>query len=102
MAVLKINGSNFNEQILEKDVALVDFYADWCGPCKMVAPVVEEIADECPDITVAKANVDENADLASRYKVVSIPTLIVFKKGKESARIVGFTPKEKIFAILND
>ena len=102
MAVLKINETNFNEQILEKDIALVDFYADWCGPCKMVAPMVEEVANELPDITIAKANIDENMALAERYKVVSIPTLIVFKKGKESARSVGFARKEKILAMLND
>jgi thioredoxin 1 len=95
----KINEQNFDREI-ESGTALVDFYADWCGPCKMVAPIVEEIAGERPDITVGKVNVDESNALAVKYGVISIPTLIVFKDGKEAARLVGFRPKESILAAL--
>ena len=97
----KLNTQNFDNEVLNNNgVALVDFYADWCGPCKMVAPIVNEIANERSDITVGKVNVDENNSLAIKYGVVSIPTLIVFKDGKEQTRIVGYRPKEDILAIL--
>ena len=97
----KLNNQNFDNEVLNNNgVALVDFYADWCGPCKMVAPIVNEIANERSDITVGKVNVDENNSLAVKYGVVSIPTLIVFKDGKEQTRIVGYRPKEDILAIL--
>ena len=101
MAVLKINEANFNEQILEKDVALVDFYADWCGPCKMVAPVVEEIAKENPHITVGKINVDAEPELAQEFGIASIPTLVVIKNGEVTDTMVGFRPKEQILQMLN-
>lgn len=97
----KLNTQNFDNEVLNNNgVALVDFYADWCGPCKMVTPIVNEIANERSDITVGKVNVDENNSLAIKYGVVSIPTLIVFKDGKEQTRIVGYRPKEDILAIL--
>ena len=97
----KLNTQNFDNEVLNNNgVALVDFYADWCGPCKMVATIVNEIANERSDITVGKVNVDENNSLAVTYGVVSIPTLIVFKDGKEQTRIVGYRPKEDILAIL--
>lgn len=97
--VKKLSAENFESEI-SKNTVLVDFYADWCGPCKMVAPIVEEIAGERADITVGKVNVDENNALAVQYGVVSIPTLIVFKDGKESTRLVGFRPKNDILAAL--
>ena len=94
----------FNEQNLDNEIKngtiLVDFYADWCGPCKMVSPIVDEIANERPDITVIKVNVDEHSSLASQYGVFSIPTLITFKDGKEKARMVGYKPKTDILAML--
>ena len=97
----KLNTQNFDNEVLNNNgIALIDFYADWCGPCKMVAPIVNEIANERSDITVGKVNVDENNSLAVKYGVVSIPTLIVFKDGKEQTRIVGYRPKEDILAIL--
>ena len=97
----KFNNQNFDNEVLNNNgIALIDFYADWCGPCKMVAPIVNEIANERSDITVGKVNVDENNSLAVKYGVVSIPTLIVFKDGKEQTRIVGYRPKEDILAIL--
>lgn len=98
---LKLNSQNFENEILNKNgTALVDFYADWCGPCKMVAPIVEEIAAENEDITVGKVNVDECNDLAYKYGVASIPTLIVFENGEETERIVGYRPKEDILDAL--
>lgn len=97
----KINETNFENEILNSNgTALVDFYADWCGPCKMIAPIVAEIAEEREDVTVGKINVDENNALAIRYGVSSIPTLIVFKNGKEDSRIIGYRPKEDILAKL--
>lgn len=97
----KLNNQNFeNEVINNSGVTLVDFYADWCGPCKMVSPIVDEIANEYEDITVGKVNVDESNALAAKYGVVSIPTIIVFDGGKERTRIVGYKPKEDIFALL--
>ena len=85
MSVLKLKNKDFDAAI-QSGIALVDFYADWCGPCKMMSPIVDEIADERTDVTVAKVNVDESSELASRFGVVSIPTLIIFKDGKESSR----------------
>ena len=95
----KLNSSNFETEI-NSNTTLVDFYADWCGPCKMIAPFIEEIANERDDITVGKVNVDEDTELAIKYNVVSIPTLIIFKDGKEKSRIVGFRPKEAILSEL--
>lgn len=98
---IKLNSQNFADEILNKNgTALVDFYADWCGPCKMVAPIVEEIAEENEDITVGKINVDESTELALKYGVSSIPTLIVFENGEEIERIVGYRPKEDILDAL--
>ena len=99
--VKKLDAQNFADEVQNTSgTVLVDFYADWCGPCKMVSPIVDEIAEERTDIIVGKANVDESAALAKQYKVMSIPTLIVFKDGKESARLIGYSPKEEILAAL--
>ena len=99
MSVQKLNQNNFNNAIAN-GTALVDFYADWCGPCRMVSPIVDEIAEERKDITVGKVNVDDENALAMKYGVMSIPTLIVFKDGQEKARIVGARPKAAILAEL--
>ena len=99
MSVLKLKNKDFDAAI-QSGIALVDFYADWCGPCKMMSPIVNEIADERTDVTVAKVNVDESSELASRFGVVSIPTFIIFKDGKESSRIIGARPKAEILAEL--
>ena len=99
MSVQKLNQNNFNNAIAN-GTALVDFYADWCGPCRMVSPIVDEIAKERSDITVGKVNVDDENALAMKYDVMSIPTLIVFKGGKEKTRIVGARPKAAILAEL--
>lgn len=99
---LKINSENFEKEVLnsEKPV-LVDFFADWCGPCKMMAPIVEELATELDGkVKVEKINVDENSDIAVEYNVMSIPTLIVFKNGKEEKRLVGVRDKEELLRLL--
>lgn len=95
----RLDSNNFLNEI-NVGTTLVDFYADWCGPCKMIAPIVEEIANERTDITVGKVNVDNDADIAIKYGVSSIPTLIVFKDGKETARVVGYRQKDDILAML--
>ena len=100
--VKKFSEQNFNEEVLgAKGTVLVDFYADWCGPCKMMAPVVEEISNECSDIIVGKVNTDENMQIAYNYKIVSIPTLIIFKNGAEHKRIVGFVSKSELISELD-
>ena len=99
MSVQKLNQNNFQNAIAN-GTALVDFYADWCGPCRMVSPIVDEIAEERKDITVGKVNVDDENALAMKYGVMSIPTLIVFKDGQEKTRIVGARPKAAILAEL--
>lgn len=101
MSVLKINNDNFRSEVLESEkVVLLDFYADWCGPCRMLGPIIEEIADENPNIKVGKVNVDENMDLASQFKVVSIPLLVVIKDGEVVNKSLGVSPKEEILALL--
>lgn len=94
----KFTTENFSTEVLASDkVVLVDFYADWCGPCRMVAPVVEQIAEEYADrAVVGKLNVDENEEIAVRYGVMSIPTLIAFKNGEVAGKLVGVQPKEVI------
>ena len=99
MSVQKLNQNNFNNAIAN-GTAFVDFYADWCGPCRMVSPIVDEIAEERSDITVGKVNVDDENALAMKYGVMSIPTLIVFKDGQEKTRIVGARSKAAILAEL--
>ena len=95
----KLDVNNFEREI-NSGTILVDFYADWCGPCKMIAPLVEEIAAERNDITVCKVNVDTDAQIAIKLGISSIPTLIVFKDGKETARAVGYRAKNDILAML--
>ena len=102
MAVEKITRDSFEESVLKSDKpVLVDFYADWCGPCKMLSPVVEQIAEESDAYRVCKVNVDEAMDIAAEYGVVSIPTLVVFKNGEASARTVGVQSKQAILQMLN-
>ena len=101
MAIIKLNKENFEAEILNgKGIALVDFYADWCGPCKMIAPFIEEIAAERTDVKVCKINVDDTPELAVKYGVMSIPTLIVFKDGEKSQVSVGYRNKQEIMALL--
>ena len=95
---IKFNSENFEEEVLKSEKpVLVDFYADWCGPCNAMAPVIEELAKELGGkVKVGKINVDENPDIAVEYNVMSIPTLIVFKNGKEEKRLVGLRNKEEL------
>ena len=98
---LKLSSENFKEEVLnsEKPV-LVDFYADWCGPCNAMSPVIEELAKELEEkAKVGKINVDENSDIAVEYNVMSIPTLIIFKNGKEEKRLVGLRDKEELLSM---
>lgn len=101
MAAIVVNKDNFEQEVLgsEKTV-LVDFWASWCGPCRMVSPIVDEIAEENPDIKVCKVNVDEEQSLAVEYKVMNIPTLLVFKDGKVVNQMVGAKPKNQIIAMI--
>ena len=101
MAVIKVDTDKFDELVLKSDKkVLVDFYADWCGPCKMVAPIVEELADEHPEHLIVKVNVDEEPSLSMMYGVMSIPTLLVLKEGKILNRLVGARPKEFLLELL--
>ena len=101
MEVLKITSENFKKEVLEsQEPVLVDFYADWCGPCKMLSPVVDEVAQENEDVKVVKINVDEAQDFAMEYKVMSIPTLVVIKNSREVARSVGVVDKSEIVEML--
>jgi len=101
MAVTYADESTFNQLIAEGTV-LVDFYADWCGPCRIQAPIIEEVAEEVKDFAiVGKINVDKERDLARQYSIMSIPTLIIFKEGKVVERISGLTQKQRLVELLN-
>ena len=101
MSAVHITKENFNTEVLQSDrPVLLDFWASWCGPCRMVSPVVDEIADERSDILVGKVNVDEQRELAAQFGVMSIPTLVVIKNGQEVQRSVGARPKSQILAML--
>ena len=103
MAVQTVTKENFDETVLRSDKpVLLDFWAEWCGPCRMVSPIVDEIAEERDDIVVGKVNVDEQGELAVRFGVMSIPTLLVFKGGELVQTSVGAMPKEDILALLED
>lgn len=102
MATIHFNRETFASEVLnKKGIALVDFWASWCGPCRMMGPIVDELAEELSGtITVGKINVDEEEDLARQFRVMSIPTLYIFKDGEPANRIVGAVPKEKILEAL--
>ena len=103
MSVLNITSENYEKEVLKSEkTVLIDFYADWCGPCKIMSPVLDEIAEEMEGkITVGKINVDENQDLAMEYQVMSIPTIVVLKDGKVKKTFIGVTDKEEIKQFLN-
>ncbi len=101
MAVISITKDNFTAMVLENDKpVLLDFYATWCGPCRMVSPLVDEIAEEHPEYTVGKIDVDAEGELAQQFGIVSIPTLIAMKDGKVVRQTVGYAPKEDLLAMM--
>ena len=100
MSVQMISKNNFEEVKNSNKPVLLDFYADWCGPCRMVAPILHEIAKERPDVIVGKINVDEEEDLAMQFGVYSIPTLVVMKNGEIVRQVSGARPKAQILALL--
>lgn len=99
--MIKITNENFEDEILKSDkTVLIDFYADWCAPCKMLSPIIEQVAEENNDIKVAKINVDDLQDIAIKYEVMSIPTLVVIKNGQEVNRSIGFVSKSQILDLV--
>jgi len=102
MAVLTVTKDNFDAEVLKSEkTVLLDFWASWCGPCRMVSPLIDQIAEERQDILVGKINVDEQEELAMRYGVMSIPTLLVMKQGEIVAQSVGARPKAQILSMLD-
>ena len=101
MSAININKNNFQNEIMDSEkTVLLDFWAPWCAPCRMVAPIIEEIAGERPDIKVGKINVDEQPELASKFGIMSIPTLVVMKNGKIVQQVSGARPKKAILEML--
>ena len=100
MATVKVTAQNFEEVLATDKTVLLDFFATWCGPCKMVAPILEEIADQHPEYVIGKINVDEEQELAAKFGVMSIPTLVVMKDGEMKTQQAGARPKVQILALL--
>ena len=101
MSAINIGFNNFNREVMESEKpVLLDFWAPWCGPCRMVAPIVEAIAEERSDIVLGKINVDEEMELAMKFGIASIPTLIVIRDGKEAAKLIGYRPRADIEKLL--
>ena len=101
MSVIKVTAEDFEQEVLKAEqTVLVDFWAQWCGPCRMLSPIVEQIAEEHPEIKVCKVNIDEEASLAIDYKVMSIPTLLVFKNGEKVNMSIGVQSKSDIEAMI--
>lgn len=102
MAVITLTKDNFEAEVIGADgLVLVDFWAEWCGPCRMLSPIVDEIAEERDDIKVGKVNVDDEKELASEYGVMSIPTLLIFRDGELAATSVGYKPKKGLLKLLD-
>ena len=101
MAQIQVTKANFEERVLQSEKpVLLDFWAPWCGPCKLIAPIVEEIAEQNDSIVLGKVNVDEEMDLAVRFGIASIPTLVVIKNGEAAGKLIGYRPKEDILKLL--
>ncbi|MNW26934.1 Thioredoxin [compost metagenome] len=101
MAIVNVSDQSFNTEVEGQGTVLVDFWAPWCGPCKMLAPILEELSSEVADVKIAKVNVDDNPESASRFGVMSIPTLIVFKDGQPVDKVVGLNSKEALKNMLS-
>jgi thioredoxin 1 len=103
MSIVKITKDNFDEKVLNsQEKVLLDFWATWCGPCKMIAPVLEEIAEENESLTIGKINVDEEPELAISYNVASIPTLLIMEKGQPVRKLIGYRPKADVLKWLEE
>jgi thioredoxin 1 len=100
MAIVTVSDQSFKSEVESGGTVLVDFWAPWCGPCKMIAPVLEELSTELPEVKIAKLNVDDNQESASRFGVMSIPTLIIFKDGQPVDKVVGFQSKDALKNVL--
>lgn len=102
MALITLTKDNFEQEVLQaKQPVLVDFWASWCGPCRMLSPIVDQLAEELTEIKVGKINVDEQPELAEQFRVMTIPTLLVFKNGEKALSSVGVKPKQQIIEMLN-
>ena len=102
MAALHFTDANFENEVLKAEgPVLVDFWATWCGPCKMQGPIVEELSDEMPNVKIGKVEVDDNPNVAENYNIMSIPTIMVFKNGEVAAKAVGVQQKDQLKALLN-
>lgn len=101
MSIINLTKDSYHNEVMETEkVVVIDFWATWCGPCKMMAPVVEEVAKDYPDVKVCKVNVDEEPELSNAFKIVSIPTIVVIKNGEVIDSVVGYRPKEDIEKII--
>lgn len=102
MSVIELNKDNFEKEVMEAEVpVLIDFWANWCGPCRMMSPVIDKIAEEMGDkVKVCKVNVDENHELAEKYEIMTIPAFIIVKNGAETGRTIGVQPKEDILKLI--
>lgn len=101
MSIINLTKDSYHNEVMETEkVVVIDFWATWCGPCKMMAPVVEEVAKDYPDVKVCKVNVDEEPELSNAFKIVSIPTIVVIKNGEIIDSVVGYRPKEDIGKII--
>ena len=101
MSILKITKDNFQKEVIESEKpVLIDFWAEWCGPCRMLSPIVDEIAEERSDIKIGKINVDEEGELAAAFRIMSIPTLVVVKDGKVVKQAMGARPKAEVLSLL--